>query len=337
MLASDAAAFDYFGFSVAIDGVIAVVGAFGRGPIGGGSVGRTDGGAYVFRYNGVSWVEETVLVSSDLAPDDLFGYQVAVAGDRILATAPYDDDLGGYSGSAYVFRHDGTRWVEEQKLLASDGAAEDNFGRSCDLESGVLVIGAPKTFGPAMKHGSAYVFRSTGPVWLEVQSLAASDATALDWFGMTCALDSDRIAVGAPSQENRRYGAYLFRRSGAMWIEEQKLTPSQPGPFDNFGQGIELDSDTLLVGAFGDIEQAYLAGAAYVYHFDGTRWGNERKLLASDPVKQDQLGVGVALEGDVGVVGTDVAAFPGRVGRAYVFDVSSASTPILCRWRRETC
>ena len=66
---------------------------------------------------------ETKLLPSDGAADDWFGYAVSVSGDVALVGAVEDDDNGVDSGSAYVFRWNGSNWVQEQKLLASDGAA----------------------------------------------------------------------------------------------------------------------------------------------------------------------------------------------------------------------
>ncbi|MHC4652630.1 MAG: FG-GAP repeat protein, partial [Planctomycetota bacterium] len=105
-------AYDAFGLAVAMDGDVAVI-----GDVIDADSGVHAGAAFVFRFDGSAWIKEQKLLADDGAPSDLFGGSVAVSGDTIVIGARYDDDLGNYSGSAYVFRSQGSRWVFEQKLL----------------------------------------------------------------------------------------------------------------------------------------------------------------------------------------------------------------------------
>ncbi len=73
---------------------------------------------------------EVKLTASDGAADDYFGYSVSISGDYAIVGAYYDDDSGSNSGSAYIFKRDGTSWGEQAKITASDGAAGDLFGAS---------------------------------------------------------------------------------------------------------------------------------------------------------------------------------------------------------------
>ncbi|MBU1103549.1 MAG: FG-GAP repeat protein, partial [Nanoarchaeota archaeon] len=76
------------------------------------------------------WTQTGFLTAPDAGETDFFGISVAVSGDVMIVGAHNDDDLGSNSGSAYAFRNDGDQWVFEQKLLALDGEASDNFGYS---------------------------------------------------------------------------------------------------------------------------------------------------------------------------------------------------------------
>ncbi len=98
LLGSDAALGDSFGFSVAVSGDTAVVGALGDD-----DAGSSSGSAYVFVRNGMMWSEQAKLVASDAALDDKFGSSVAVSVDTAVVGAYSDDDAGTDSGSAYVF------------------------------------------------------------------------------------------------------------------------------------------------------------------------------------------------------------------------------------------
>lgn len=128
--ASDGAAGDLFGWSVAISGDTAVVGA--------PTDNSSPGAAYVFTRAGAAWTQQAQLIASDGAGDDYFGYSVAVDGDTIIASAVRDDSRG----SAYVFARFGTAWVQMQRLIAPDGAADDFFGWSVAVSGDKIVVGA---------------------------------------------------------------------------------------------------------------------------------------------------------------------------------------------------
>ena len=65
--------------------------------------------------------ELTKLIPLDPEPFNHFGKSVSISGGVALVGSDFDNDNGSSSGSAYVFRFDGTNWVET-KLLAPDGA-----------------------------------------------------------------------------------------------------------------------------------------------------------------------------------------------------------------------
>ena len=86
--------------------------------------------------------EAAKLTPADVEAGDQFGFSVSISGDVAVVGAWGDDHAGLYSGSAYVYRFDGSTWVEEQKLTASDAAAWDSFGSSLSVSGDVAVVGA---------------------------------------------------------------------------------------------------------------------------------------------------------------------------------------------------
>jgi hypothetical protein len=197
LLASDGASNDWFGISVAISGGVAVIGTSNGGGF---------GSAYVYRFDGTAWTEEQKLLASDGASGDRFGYSVALLGDVAVIGAEDDDDNGDKSGSAYVYRFDGIDWIEEQKLLASDGTAGDGFGHSVTLSADEAVIAA---FG----NDSAYVYRFDGANYAEKRKLLASDGESSDWFGIWVAASEGVVVIGAMYDDDngRDSGsAYVF-------------------------------------------------------------------------------------------------------------------------------
>ena len=105
-----------------------------------------------------SWSEEAKLTASDGAANDWFGGSVSVSGDTAVVVAPWDDDNGTGSGSAYVFVRSGSSWIEQDKLIASDGAAGDHFGSSVSVSGDTAVVGASYDDYSGAYTGSAYVF-----------------------------------------------------------------------------------------------------------------------------------------------------------------------------------
>ncbi len=151
--------------------------------------------------------EDYKLLASDGASDDQFGWSVAVDGDTVVVGAYRDDDNGNASGSAYVYRFDGTDWIET-KLLASDGAGNDNFGSGVAVDGDTVVVGSP---GDDDYSGSAYVYRFDGTDWIETK-LIASDWANSDRFGISVAVDGDTVVVGAYGDDDN--GSY----SGSAYV-----------------------------------------------------------------------------------------------------------------------
>jgi len=112
------------------------------------------------------FVEQAKLTASDGAAADNFGFSVAISGDTVVVGAPFDDIRANRGqGSAYVFVKPGGGWAgaltESAKLIASDGAAGDNFGFSVAISGDTVVVGASgDTIGANTDQGSAYVFGS---------------------------------------------------------------------------------------------------------------------------------------------------------------------------------
>ena len=137
IIASDARAGQEFGYSVSIDGDFAASGASGDD-----SYGPYAGALYVFRREGRTCQQMAKLLPDDPTPQSEFGRTVAVDGNLIAVSAWLDDDQGAGSGSAYVFRFDGSGWRLEAKLLPDDGFAYDLFGWAIDASDNRVIVGA---------------------------------------------------------------------------------------------------------------------------------------------------------------------------------------------------
>ncbi len=268
-----------------------------------------DGSVRVYRFDGSAWTQTQVLTASD-ADNSLFGGWVALDGDRMMIGAILDDDGGPLTGAAYFFEYDGSSWVERQKLVASDPQPADFFGINLELSGDVAVIGAN---GKVSRPGAAYVFRYDGSTWVEEQKLVASDAVPSDQFGNRIAVDGEACLIGTPGASGTGGAAYYFRYNGSTWVEEQKITPSQPVAGNGFGSGVALDGGLAMIGAVGDSNST---GAAFAFEYNGSTWLQTQKLVGSGASSNEQFGSSVALEGGIAAIGS---WRDNNVGSCYVF------------------
>jgi hypothetical protein len=319
LLASDGAASDYFGYSVSISGDLAIVGAFGDD-----DKGIDSGSAYIFKRDGTGWSQQQKLTASDGAGYDWFGYSVSISGDLAIVGAHRDDDKENNSGSAYIFKWDGTAWVQQQKLTASDGAARDWFGWSVSISGDKIIVGAYGDDDKGAKSGSAYIFRWDGTSWSQQQKLTASDGAAEDYFGYSVSISGDLAIVGAEGDDDEGSdsgSAYIFKWDGTSWSQQQKLLPSDGAAGDYFGYSVSISGNYAIVGAAYDDDKGDYSGSAYIFRWDGTAWVQQQKLTASDGADWDYFGYSVSISGDLAIVGAASNDDKGsNSGSAYVFE-----------------
>ncbi|MBI4406876.1 MAG: right-handed parallel beta-helix repeat-containing protein [Candidatus Kerfeldbacteria bacterium] len=293
---SDVTSGDYFGYTVAVSGDVIVVGSIYQ---------NVSGAAYVYRYNGSSWSQETKLTASDRSGwSDYYGISVGVDEDTIVIGAnPRNSDNTSTAGAAYVYSYSGSTWSQSAILESSDGEVDDYFGYAVDVYSDTIVVGA-------QGRNAAYVYRYSGSSWNEEAELTASDAGSNDYFGAAVSVSDDVALVGTSNAD----AAYFYRFDGATWLEETIVEEAGQG----FGMAVSVDNDLAVVGAY----QNYLgtsSGSAHVYRYDGSSWDEQAELTARDGQVGDYYGYAVAMDGTTAVLGAqnddDLAT---NAGSAYV-------------------
>ena len=260
LIASDASDRDFFGASISVSGDTIIVGA----PLDDCVQGGRCGSAYVFRFDGIDWIEEQKLTAPDASSEDQFGISVSIGGDIALVGANRDDCAAGIQcGSAYLFRFTGTTWAEIQKLTASD-AVNNRFGSVVHTNGDRVAAGAPLG-------RSAYIFRFDGERWVQEQKLSAPKGQSWSSFGTSIYLMGETVVVGANldnCEEGRDCGsAHVFRFNGMSWVEERKLAASDAAARDWFGVSVSASGGVVIVGAVGDdCAESDRCGAAYVFN-----------------------------------------------------------------------
>ena len=232
--------------------------------------------------------------------------------------------------------------IELEKLVASDGAEEDEAGTSVSISGNYAVVGAWKEdhdeVGNDSIHnaGAAYIYeRNLLGDWVEMAKIVASDREEGDQFGKAVAVEGNIIVVGA-NLENidlalENAGAtYIFEKDNlGAWIETQKLITSDRAEDDQFGNNVSLSGDYLIIGApFEDQDTMNMntkpdAGAAYVFKkgINGL-WVEQIKLVAQDREVADLFGIDVSIFDSTIVVGAykeDIDMSNLDAGAAYIF------------------
>ena len=320
---ADSASNSYFGHTVAIDGDTVVVGAPG------GPTTYGPGAAYIYvRSNGL-WSLQQRILAADGSDLDQFGYAVALSGDTLLVGAPSDSPGTPYGqGSAYVYTRTGGVWSQQAKFTETVPAVAHYFGSSVALQGDTAMVGVPSANA---YRGAVEVFVRDAGAWTRQARLVAADGEAGDQFGASIAVHGDTVAVGAfldnVDGQQWRGSTHVFVRNAGAWSLQQQLWLDDAGGWAQFGMGMALEADTLLVGARLDSIDVTYQGTVVHYAREGGVWVRQQKLRASDGAANDTFGHALALSGDRVVVGAyteEPAGVPSTTdaGAAYFYRIA---------------
>ena len=266
------------------------------------------GAAHMYQRVDGAWVYRQRLVASDAAIGDQLGNIVTIDGEWAMVAARYDDHTSlSDAGSVYVFRRQagglaatGGTWTQTQILRAADPAAADEFGHGLSLDGGLAIVGSLNDDDRGRNSGSAYIYRlnTLSNTWALEQKLSASDGVADAAFGLSVSIQDSpaagafaRAVVGALGDTQRGHfagAAYIYARTTAGWMLEQKLIPDVSQAFYFMGEVVALDSDIAVIAARGDDNQSTTdAGAALVFErsgvFPASQWSLATKLVQGPP------------------------------------------------------
>ncbi len=166
----------------------------------------------------------TKLTSSDGAAADEFGNSVSISGTTAVVGAPYDDEVGDSSGSAYIFEQTGGTWSEVDKLTADSGASGDMFGSSLSVSGTTAIVGAPGELDAAYGYGSAYIFEQSGGVWsqaarltpLQAEFVGLGDLSGGSFFSRATDVSADGLTVVGFSESADGSQAFRWTAGGGI-------------------------------------------------------------------------------------------------------------------------
>ncbi len=287
---------------------------------------------------GPGWDYIGALEADDSSSRDQFGFDVALDGDTAVVGARLATGSDGSRGAAYVFERDLTgAWSQVAKLTPDDGEAS-GFGEQVAIAGDRIAVGARYDVFDGHRGGSIYTFVRDGDAWAQETKIHNPNSDGGSWsdsFGWALALDGERLAVGAydadPDGVRDAGAAYVFAFDGAEWVLEKYLPSPILDQYQEFGIGIDIDGDTLLVGAQDSWQVEPDGGEAFVFTRDFGLWTLQATLEDPATDNLDAFGWAVALDGDTAVIGDyyedvvgDLQLLEGA-GAAYVFERTGTS------------
>jgi hypothetical protein len=300
---SDLEAGDALGFSVALDGDRAVIGAL----FGYGAFYDDSGAAYVLRGSGSSWEFEARLVAGDQY-GDWVGGAVDVSGDVIAVGAARYSQPYSEAGAVYVFERVNGVWTQTAFLQASNlQFGRRRFGEAVEIEGDRLLIGAPSYPGQHPGTGAVYEFEREGNSWLERSHFSGTGLADGDRFGSAMQLQGTTLVVGAPHHSGGASDtgiAFVFERGASGWTQVTTLVPAEVEDSDTFGNSVAIDEETILAGAPGRNAGASNSGAVYEFSLVGGTWVETNKLVPNEPVPFENFGYSLDMGRDTALVGS---------------------------------
>ena len=282
-----------FGHGAAVSNNYAVVGSFKDG---------NSGVAYILKYNGNNWVQDSKLIPDDSVPHGYFGYSVSISGDYALVGAYNNDGNELGAGAAYIFRQNNGLWSQQAKLTASDGSRNDYFGYNVCISGDLAIIGAYRDNGK----GAAYIYKNIGGTWIQQVKLTGSDSLEGDNFGRCVSISGDYAVAGA-IHNGSAGAAYIFKYNGNTWVQASKLTASDSREKDFFGFSVSISVSSsgiyAIIGAANKDAAGKNSGAAYIFKNNGGIWVQDSKLVPADGSSMDFFGCSVSISGNYALAG----------------------------------
>jgi hypothetical protein len=315
---------DHFGFGIAIDGEVAVVGAPAS------SHGEDLAGvAYAYLRGPSGWEPHGLVVPQHLGAGTAsahagatFGWAVDVSGDHVIVGAP--GWSGDATGAAYLFERCTTTCITlwpQVAPLAGDGGAGDRFGDSVAIQGSLAVVGAPGEDGVAAASGAVYVVEHDGEDWGPAIRLEPADAGEDHRFGARVATDGARVLASAPGADDLAGAIYVFEWGEDGWSETARIQLGDAPEQARLGQALAIDAGTIAASGLAETDTDVILPAVHLFELEDGTW-HETARIAVDPDDGDRIR-DIALEGPYALVG---------LPEAHHYDTWSGGALLLARF-----
>ena len=321
-----------FGLDLAIDGDTLVVGDFQWGfPL------CRHGKAYVFQWSGSEWTKVQELLPGGLWNETMpwFGHRLALSGDTLVVSATGVDQPVKNAGAIFVYERIQGTWVLVQRfgLPPVPDVLNGVYGK---LGYGVGVSGNTIVAGAPVFYGAVLVYERGPSGWARSAILRQPSPEKGDFFGGSCDVSGDTIAVGAPAWDNmssQAPKAYIYERDASgTWVLARELVENNGWLKSAFGASLAIDGDRLVVGAPEAKVNWQEAGIAYLYLRRDGVWpaAEDERLVSSHPNPLwggELLGTSVDIDRDYVLAGSP-SGWVGdvRPGKGLVFTVEQGTS-----------
>ena len=258
LYAADGETNDLFGWSVALSGSTAIVGAPSTNEGFPGT--QPAGSVYSFKRSGTNWVTEPKFTKyHTTCIDEEFGYSVAFDGNKVLVGAPGGAACGAQTNTGQVFAcfYNGTNWITNTRIVASDGVSGDRYGQSVSISNNYAFIGAPSRNLPTLAGaGKFYFYRYSSTTWFErntPQPISGLNGK----LGFAVAVVGDIALVSHINYdgENTDEGAvYLYDvSSGILANLLTRIEAVNPKQYASFGKAVAISGKNIIIGSLGKV------------------------------------------------------------------------------------
>ena len=223
--------------------------------------------------------------------------------------------------------------LHAQERTGRKGGIDSKIPYSIAIDGDYAVVGAPWHDG---YKGAAYVLRRDGDRWVVQQRLSPADLGRYDHFGGSVAINGDRIIVGAAWHDLFRGAAFAFKRNGDEWVQQQKITASDPVVEGYFGRSVVIDGSAVLVasgtgsGASGLID----VSATYRFTASGDRWVEAEKTTGARAMSEAYTAAG--LSEDDAASGSVLSAVESMSGEDQGAPLAPTDAPPALDWVKAT-
>ncbi|KPA13672.1 PKD domain-containing protein [Candidatus Magnetomorum sp. HK-1] len=258
-------------------------------------------------------------VPLEVTEGDYFGSAVAISDKYAVVGSKKDDETGKNGGSVYIYEKKDAQWEMVQKFIG-DEVSVTYLGISVELNGDFAFAGAPQ-YDLDEDHkdiGLVYIYKrqATGE-WVQTQKLIPDPIDGVHEFGDSIAAIDDLLIIGASGNLKETGKAFIFRREGDQWIQEQQIEPEQLDIQDRFGCAVDISSEFIIVGAF--LGNGY-KGLAYIFQKVENTWQQIKLLTSPSGKPSSQFGRSVCINDQYAVIGSYLDTFEDiKTGVVYVY------------------
>lgn len=297
------------------------------------------GAVFVYERHEIrGWEYREKLLAEDLSKAGYFGSSIAASGNYVIIGAHREskDAFGSNrsegAGAAYVFKkEENGKWIQKQKLTASDRTSADFFGVSASLAGDNMIIGASADtrVDPQPHNGSAYIFtKNNDGQWIEIQKIIAGQED-IKAFGKGVAISSTYAIITNGSRQL----AHVFEKDqSGRWKIADHLIPSEQSGLNSFGSAVSISEQYAVVGA--SFQEKLNQGAVYLFlRTEEGKWKEKQIFTSSQASSGNEFGASISLANNMVLVGSflDEKDRSGenlmeRAGSAYVYTLQQDKT-----------